>query len=43
MKARRTEFARQLRSIAGLSAICGLGVYLMYMWVTSVPIVDMRL
>lgn len=43
MKARRTEFARQLRSIAGLSAICGLGVYLLYIWVASVPIVDLRL
>ena len=43
MSARQIEILQRVSPIAGLTVACGLGVYLLYMWVTSVPIVDLRL
>lgn len=43
MSERQIRLLRGLSPIAGLTVACGLAVYLLYMWVTSVPIVDLRL
>ena len=43
MSARQIELLHRLSPIAGLTVACGLGTYLLYLLVTSVPVVDLGL